>query len=189
MKNLKKSGIVFKAVTSKRLSEGSCWGMNLNAFYDIWWNRSRKKLGWDLEKLNPALAFHGLSSQHWPGPGKMLETLCWKRSQQDRGGQKSTRVCGSHCGILQSPRQFGESHLYLEESEIPRRTAAEPCACASWTGHLSWGWGRAGSVGDVWSLQGGTKICLLCAVFAVEEPQEGHWAVFRRCQDQWTESC
>lgn len=92
-----------------------------------------------------------------------------KRSQLDRGGLTSTRVCGCHCGILLSPGQFGESYLHPAESEIPRRAAAEPCACCQLDRSPLMGWGRAGSVvGHMGSLQGGTKICLLCAVFTVE---------------------
>ena len=68
----KKAGIVFRAMASKRLSEGGCCGKNLSAFYDMLWNRTRKKLGWDFEKLNLSLACCGLSSHHLPVPGKML---------------------------------------------------------------------------------------------------------------------
>lgn len=103
---------------------------------------------------------------------RCLKHCAGKRRQQGRGGQKSMRVCGSHCGILQSLQQFGEPHLYPEESGIPWRTAAEPCAYCQLDRSLLMGWGRAGSAGDVWSLQGGTKS--VCSVMSLQ------WKSLRR---------
>lgn len=61
-----------------------------------------------------------------------------KRSQQDRGGLKSTRVCGSHCGIMHSLGHFGESHLYPGDQKYHGEQLLNPVPVASWT------WGEAG---------------------------------------------
>lgn len=76
-----------------------------------------------------------------PNIGLSLErclTHCaGKRSQQDRGGLKSTRVCGSHCcshlGILENHICILESQKYHGEQLL------SPVPLASWPGLLSWG--------------------------------------------------
>lgn len=149
---------------------------NFNAFYDILRSTARKKLGWDFAELNLSLSCCGLSSQHLPVSGKvLLQTLlcCGKRSQQDRGGQKSTPVCGSHHRILHSPGQFRD----------PGDQLLNPVFVTCGTGLLS-----SGETGQTLARRlvhpGMPK-----APFAVADPRVERWAGFRRCQVQWAPHC